>query len=187
MPAPGPAPSPILQTATFGAGCFWCTEAVFRLLRGVETVVSGYCGGQTPLPTYERICRGDTGHAEAVQIRFDPDVVSFVDLLEAFFSSHDPTTLNRQGVDVGTQYRSVIFYHDESQRETAERCVRELDAARVLSAPVVTQIVPAAEFYPAEAYHQNYYQDNPRQSYCAFVVRPKVEKIRQHFAAKLKP
>ena len=174
------------QLATFGAGCFWCVEAVFKELRGVEKVVSGYAGGSVPSPTYEQVCTGRTGHAEAVQIVFDPTVISYDELLEVFWKTHDPTTPNRQGKDVGPQYRSVIFYHDEEQRQRAERSKAALEASGFYRNPVVTEIVAYTNFYPAEAYHQDYYLNNPAQPYCRLVIRPKAEKLRQHFAAKLK-
>jgi peptide-methionine (S)-S-oxide reductase len=173
------------ETATFGTGCFWCTEAVFQQIRGVKKVVSGYTGGQRPNPTYEQICTGTTGHAEAIQITYDPAVVSYPELLEVFWRSHDPTTLNRQGNDVGTQYRSAIFYHTDRQRELAEKYKRKVDEAGVFASPIVTEITPAATFYPAEAYHQNFFNDNPRQPYCRAVVGPKVEKLRQVFKGRL--
>lgn len=182
---PEPAPPGATETATFGTGCFWCTEAVFQQIRGVKKVVSGYTGGPRPNPTYEQVCTGATGHAEAIQITYDPAVVSYPELLEVFWRSHDPTTLNRQGADVGTQYRSVIFYHTERQRELAERYKRKVDEAGVFASPIVTEITPAATFYPAEAYHQNFFNDNPRQPYCRAVVGPKVEKLRQVFKGRL--
>jgi len=171
-----------IQTTTLGGGCFWCLEAVYQELEGVDSVVSGYMGGQTPNPTYEQVCTGRTGYAEVVQIRFDPDALSFRDLLEVFFTIHDPTTKNRQGNDVGSQYRSAIFYHDEHQRKTADELIRELEAEHVWSVPIVTEVVPATEFYAAENYHQNYFVNNPNQPYCSFVVSPKVSKFRQKFA-----
>ncbi len=182
----GPEPTPPgPQTATFGTGCFWCTEAVFQQIRGVKGVVSGYTGGRTPDPTYEQICTGSTGHAEAVQVTYDPAVVSYPELLEVFWRSHDPTTLNRQGADVGTQYRSAIFYHTDRQRELVERYKKKVDEAGVFASPIVTEIVPAVTFYPAEDYHQNFFNDNPRQPYCRAVVGPKVEKLRQVFRGRL--
>lgn len=174
------------QSATFGAGCFWCVEAVFRELRGVEKVISGYAGGSVPSPTYEQVCTGRTGHAEAVQIVFDPAAISYDELLEVFWKTHDPTTPNRQGNDVGPQYRSVIFYHDEEQRQRAERSRRALEASGFYRNPVVTEMVAYTNFYPAEAYHQDYYLKNPAQPYCRLVIAPKTEKFRQHFGAKLK-
>lgn len=174
------------EVATLGAGCFWCVEAVFKELRGVESVVSGYSGGETASPTYEQVCTGTTGHAEVVQVTFDPSVVSFAEILEVFFSVHDPTTLNRQGADVGTQYRSAVFYHSPEQKETAERLIAGLDAAGAFGAPVVTEVTPFREFYPAEDYHQDYFKNNPSQGYCRVVVAPKVSKFRKKFAEKLK-
>jgi peptide-methionine (S)-S-oxide reductase len=172
--------------ATLGGGCFWCLEAVFEQLRGVEKVVSGYSGGQTPDPTYPQVCGGRTGHAEVVQVTFDPAVVSFREVLEVFFGTHDPTTLNRQGPDVGTQYRSAVFYHTPPQKQTAEELIRELNAAKIWDAPIVTEVTPLEKFYPAEEYHQEYYRTNPGQGYCVAVVGPKVAKFRKQFAAKLK-
>lgn len=176
-----------LSVATFGTGCFWCTEAVFQTMQGVHKVVSGYSGGARPNPSYEQVCSGATGHAECVQITYDPNQVSYDGLLEAFFRSHDPTSLNRQGNDAGTQYRSVIFYNNEGQHQLAEEAVRELDKSGAYPKPIVTEVVPAEPFYPAEAYHQNYFINNPGQGYCAFVVAPKVEKFKKVFKEKLKP
>jgi peptide-methionine (S)-S-oxide reductase len=167
------------ETATLAGGCFWCLEAVYLEMRGVESAVSGYMGGSVEKPTYEEVCSGDTGHAEVVQVTFDPAAISFRDLLEVFFAIHDPTTLNRQGNDVGTQYRSAIFYHSEEQKKIAE----EVIAALGLKDPVVTEVVPAGTFYRAETYHQNYFRNNPIQPYCAFVVAPKVSKFRKKFAS----
>lgn len=178
--------TPALQQATLGGGCFWCMEAVFVELRGVEKVVSGYCGGDVPQPSYEAVCSGRTGHAEVVQITFDPAQIAFRDLLDVFFTIHDPTTRNRQGADVGTQYRSAIFYHDEQQRATAEQAIAELNQAGVLAASVVTEVVPLDTFYPAEPYHQQYYAQHPAQPYCQAVVAPKVAKLRKHFFEKLR-
>jgi peptide-methionine (S)-S-oxide reductase len=175
-----------LKTATLAGGCFWCVEAVFDELRGVESVVSGYTGGVVERPTYQQVCGGATGHAEAVEIKFDPSVVSFRELLEVFFTVHDPTTLNRQGADVGTQYRSAIFYHTPEQRETAEQVIAEMNAEQIWDAPIVTEIAPAAEFYAAEDYHQEYFANNANQPYCRAVVAPKVAKFRQKYLAKLK-
>lgn len=175
-----------LETATLAGGCFWCVEAVFDELRGVESVVSGYIGGQRPHPTYQQVCTGATGHAEAIEIKFDPSVVSFRELLEVFFTVHDPTTLNRQGADVGTQYRSAIFYHTPEQREIAEQVIAELNAEKIWDAPIVTELAPASEFYAAEDYHQEYFQNNAGQPYCRAVVAPKVAKFRQKFLEKLK-
>lgn len=173
------------ELATFGGGCFWCAEAVFKELRGVKSVVSGYSGGQTTSPSYEQVCSGRTGHAEVVQITFDPAAVSYAELLEVFFKTHDPTTMNRQGHDVGTQYRSVIFYHNDRQREAAEAIRRQLDQSGAFAAPIVTEISPLTSFYPAEAYHQDYFQRNPEQAYCAAVIRPKVDKFRAVFGDRL--
>lgn len=175
------------ETATLGGGCFWCLEAVFEQLLGVERVVSGYAGGRTPNPTYRQVCSGTTDHAEVVQITFDPAIVSFREILEVFFTSHDPTTLNRQGADEGTQYRSVIFWHTPEQRDEAHRRIAELNAAGIWDAPLVTQVVPLTSFYQAEEYHQEYYRNNSGQGYCQVVIAPKVAKLRKQFAAKLKP
>jgi len=174
------------DVATLGGGCFWCLEAVFQDLRGVERVESGYAGGRVPNPSYEQVCTGTTGHAEVVQVRFDPEVLSFRDLLQIFFEIHDPTTLNRQGADVGTQYRSAIFYHSPEQKAAAEKVIAELNAAGVWPAPIVTEVVPLTAFYPAEKYHQEYYRRNPNQPYCRAVISPKVDKFRKHHPAKLK-
>lgn len=174
------------EIATLAGGCFWCLEAVYVDLKGVERVVSGYMGGRRPNPTYEQVCTGVTGHAEVVQLTFDPSVVSYRELLEVFFTIHDPTTLNRQGADVGTQYRSAIFYHSPEQRATAEAVVAELEAAGVWDDPIVTQIVPAETFYPAEGYHQSYYERNPGQPYCQVVIRPKVARFRKQYVERLK-
>jgi len=174
------------EIATFAAGCFWCVEAVFQELAGVISVESGYTGGTVAHPTYQHVCTGSTGHAEACRIRFDPTVISYVQLLEVFWRTHDPTTLNRQGDDAGTQYRSAIFYHDDQQRRLAAELKLALDASGTFHNPVVTEIVPATEFYRAEDYHQNYYRDNPNQGYCRAVVRPKVEKFRAVFRERLR-
>jgi peptide-methionine (S)-S-oxide reductase len=174
------------ETATFAGGCFWCVEAVFSRLRGVEKVVSGYTGGSVPNPTYREVCGGTTGHAEAVRIDFDPEKISFAELLDVFWRIHDPTTLNRQGSDIGTQYRSAIFYHDERQREIAERSKREAEEAGLWSDPVVTEIVPVTHFYEAEGSHQDYYRLNPYQTYCRLVIDPKIRKLQKEFAEKLK-
>ncbi|MEP7338549.1 MAG: peptide-methionine (S)-S-oxide reductase MsrA [Acidobacteriota bacterium] len=174
------------EIATLGGGCFWCVETVFNQLRGVESAISGYEGGDTTNPTYKEICYGDTGHAEVVQVTFDPQVVSFKEILEVFFTVHDPTTLNRQGADVGTQYRSVIFYHSPEQRAVAEQVIAELTAAGIWRDPIVTELTAATEFYPAEDYHQEYFANNPNQPYCRMVVEPKVVKFRQKFLEKLK-
>jgi peptide-methionine (S)-S-oxide reductase len=182
----GPPPEG-LERATFGAGCFWCTEAVFQQLRGVRSVVSGYSGGNMTYPTYEQVCTGATGHAEVVQVTFDPTEISFTDLLEVFWQSHDPTTLNRQGNDQGPQYRSVIFYHTPAQRQLAERYKQDLTSSHAFAAPVVTEISRYTGFYPAERYHQNYFVDHPGQRYCSALIRPKVEKVRQVFKDRVKP
>jgi peptide-methionine (S)-S-oxide reductase len=174
-----------LETATFGAGCFWCVEAVFQNVRGVASVTSGYSGGTVPNPSYEQVCSGTTGHAEVCQITFDPAAVSYRELLEVFWQTHDPTTLNRQGNDVGTQYRSAVFYHDERQKQTAEAYRKELDAAKIWDKPIVTEIVPFKTFYKAEGYHQNYYRENANQPYCRFVITPKLEKFKKVFEKKL--
>jgi peptide-methionine (S)-S-oxide reductase len=175
-----------VETATFGAGCFWCVEAVFQRLEGVLSVESGYSGGTKPNPTYEQVCSGTTGHAEVTQITFDPKVISYDELLEVFWKTHDPTTLNRQGNDVGTQYRSAIFYHNEKQKELAEKYKKELDASGAFEKPIVTEISPFTAFYKAENYHQNYYNDNSFQPYCMFVIRPKLTKFEKVFGAKMK-
>jgi peptide-methionine (S)-S-oxide reductase len=175
-----------LDTATFGAGCFWCVEAVFQRLKGVDTLISGYTGGRVVNPSYEQICMGNTGHAEVIQIYYDPKVISYKELLEVFWQTHDPTTLNQQGNDRGTQYRSVIFYHNEEQRELAERYKKELDASGAFENPIVTEISPYTVFYPAEKYHQNYYNLNGDQPYCSFVIGPKVDKFEKVFKDKLK-
>ena len=171
--------------ATFGGGCFWCVEAVFENVKGVQDVVSGYTGGRTPNPTYKQVLTGRTGHAEACQIKYDPDEVSYEELLEIFWKTHDPTTLNQQGPDIGTQYRSVIFYHTDAQRQLAEKYKDKLDKSGAFPSKIVTEIAKAATFYAAEDYHQDYYRNNPNQQYCAFVVRPKVEKFKKVFADKL--
>ena len=174
------------EIATFGTGCFWCTEAVLESLDGVKKVVSGYSGGTVANPTYKEVCEGTTGHAECVEVTFDPKVISYADLLEAFFRSHDPTSLNRQGNDVGTQYRSVIFYHNDAQKALAEKAKVELDKSGAYSKPIVTEITKAVKFYLAEDYHQNYFANNPDQGYCAFVIAPKLDKFKHVFADKLR-
>jgi len=174
------------EIATLGGGCFWCLEPLFKDLTGVEEVVVGYSGGTVPNPSYEQVCAGKTGHAEVVQIFFDPTVISFRELLEVFFNMHDPTTPNRQGGDVGPQYRSVIFYHSQEQRESAGRVIEELNASGTWKAPIVTEVVPFKEFYKAEAYHQNYFAKNPRQAYCQVVIAPKVEKFQKQYSPRLK-
>jgi len=175
-----------LATATFGAGCFWCVEAIFERLEGVREVVSGYSGGHVEDPTYKQVCTGSTGHAEVCQVRFDPAVVSFEELLEVFWKTHDPTTKNRQGADVGTQYRSAIFYHDERQKELAQEYKEALDESGAFERPIVTEIVPFERFYPAEDYHQEYFALNPQQGYCRAVIAPKVEKFEKVFRDRLK-
>jgi len=175
-----------LSIATFGAGCFWCTEAVFLNVKGVKKVVSGYAGGKVKNPTYREICSGLTGHAEVARITFDSSEVSFTELLEVFWNTHDPTTLNKQGADEGTQYRSVVFYHDESQQLAAAAYKRQLESSGMFKNPIVTEITALNNYYPAEDYHQNYFELNPNQSYCQYVVRPKVEKFKKQFEGKLK-
>ena len=174
------------EVTTLGGGCFWCLEAVFDEVQGVTDVVSGYAGGAAPNPTYEQVCSGRTGHAEVVQVRFDPKRIAYRELLELFFSIHDPTTLNRQGADAGTQYRSVIFYHDDEQKRVAEQLIRELESAKTFNKPIVTQIAPFHGFYPAEEYHQEYFKRNPYQGYCQVIIAPKMAKFRQHHAQALK-
>jgi peptide-methionine (S)-S-oxide reductase len=175
-----------IQTATFGSGCFWCTEAIFQQVKGVEKVVSGYSGGKIKNPSYKEVCTGLTGHAEVVQISFDPAVISYDELLEIFWLTHDPTTPNRQGNDVGTQYRSVIFYHNDEQRQKAEYYKKKLGEENVFPGPIVTEISPFTAFYPAEDEHQNYYRLNTSAPYCTYVIAPKLEKFRKVFAEKLK-
>jgi peptide-methionine (S)-S-oxide reductase len=174
------------ELATLAGGCFWCLDAVFKDLRGVESVESGYSGGSLPNPTYYQVCEGTTGHAEVLQIKFDPEQVSYEELLEVFFTIHDPTTLNRQGADVGSQYRSAIFYHTPEQKQTAEQVIDRLNAEKIWDKPIVTEVAPLAEFFPAEQYHQNYFEQNPNQPYCMAVVAPKVAKFRKKFIEKLK-
>jgi peptide-methionine (S)-S-oxide reductase len=175
-----------LEIATLAGGCFWCLEAVFLELRGVESVISGYAGGLTEAPTYEQVCSGRTGHAEVVQIKFDPKTISYEDLLHVFFTIHDPTTRNRQGADVGTQYRSAIFYHSDQQKAAVEKVIAELDAASIWDGPIVTEVTAYTKYFPAEAYHQNYYNQNASQPYCKVVIAPKVAKAREKFFEKLK-
>ncbi|GIV38976.1 MAG: hypothetical protein KatS3mg033_0776 [Thermonema sp.] len=175
-----------LEIATFGGGCFWCIEAVFQRIKGVEKVVSGYAGGHKPNPTYKEVCSGTTGHAEVCQIYYDPRQISYQELLEVFFTAHDPTTLNRQGADVGTQYRSIILYHNEEQKKIAEHFIQRLEESKIFNDPIVTELKPFTTFYPAEDYHQNYYNNNAAQPYCTFVVKPKVEKIKKIFSEKIK-
>jgi peptide-methionine (S)-S-oxide reductase len=174
------------DTATFGTGCFWCTEAIFQQLEGVIKVTSGYSGGKVDNPTYKQVCSGTTGHAECLNIIYDPSKISFDDLLEVFWQTHDPTTLNRQGNDIGTQYRSVIFYHNQEQKDKAEKYKAALDKSGAWDNPIVTSLEPMSKFYPAEDYHQNYYNDNTGQGYCQFVIRPKLEKFQKVFKSKLK-
>ena len=174
------------ELATLGGGCFWCLEPIFEELRGVERVLPGYAGGATPNPTYHQVCGGGTGHAEVVQIEFDPSVVSYADLLRVFLTIHDPTTPNRQGADVGTQYRSAIFYHSLEQRATAQEVIAEIESERVWSRPIVTEVAPLKTFYPAEDYHVDYYANNPNAGYCRVVIDPKVAKFRSKFRDRLK-
>jgi peptide-methionine (S)-S-oxide reductase len=178
--------SPKLETTTLAGGCFWCLEAVYDQLKGVEGVESGYSGGHVPNPTYKQVCSETTGHAEVVQIKFDPGIVSFGDILQVFFTIHDPTTLNRQGNDVGTQYRSAIFYHSDEQKKIAEQVIAELNSAHLWNNPIVTEIVPFQTFYVAEDYHQEYFAQHGNEPYCRFVIEPKVTKFRQHYMEKLK-
>jgi peptide-methionine (S)-S-oxide reductase len=174
------------EVATLAGGCFWCLEAVYDQLRGVTDVVSGYAGGRVRNPSYQDVCAGTTGHAEVVQVTFDPAEVSFREILQVFFTVHDPTTLNRQGADVGTQYRSAIFYHGPEQKATAEQVIREIDAAKIWPAPIVTEVASLQAFYPAEDYHQEYFARNPSQGYCTFVIAPKVAKFRKQYLSRLK-
>ena len=171
-----------LEQVTLGSGCFWCSEAVFQQLKGVKSAISGYSGGRLANPTYEQISTGNTGHAEVIQVTYDPAEISFTDILRVFWQTHDPTTLNRQGHDVGTQYRSAVFYHNDAQRKLAEEYQRQLDASGTFSTPIVTEITKFEKFYPAEKYHQEYYEQNPEEQYCQYVIRPKVEKFRKEFA-----
>jgi peptide-methionine (S)-S-oxide reductase len=174
------------EIATLGGGCFWCVEAVFNEAAGVTSIVSGYMGGRNPNPTYQQVCSGTSGHVEVAQITFDPSQIAFRDILEIFFATHDPTTLNRQGNDTGTQYRSVIFYHSPEQKAAAEEVIRDLTAQKAFSDPIVTAVEPATAFYAAEDYHQQYFENHPYQPYCAFVVAPKVHKFRKKFAQRVK-
>lgn len=185
-PMPAESEPAKLEIATFGSGCFWCTEAVFQHLEGVKSVTSGYSGGHVENPTYEQICGKKTGHAEVVQIEYDPSVITFKEMLEVFWKTHDPTTPNQQGNDIGPQYRSVVFYHDETQKELTEKYKKSLDESGAFSKPIVTEISKFEKFYPAEDYHQDYYELNPRQGYCAFVIAPKLKKFKEAFADKLK-
>ncbi len=175
-----------MEQATFGAGCFWCVEAVFQNLEGVEKVISGFTGGHVKNPAYREVCNGTTGHAEVCRITFNPEIISFEELLDIFFQTHDPTTLNRQGNDVGEHYRSAIFYHDDTQKEKAIAFKNKLEAIQFFDAPIVTEVSPLGAFYEAEDYHQNYYNNNSSQAYCAFVVKPKVDKLKKLFSEKLK-
>ena len=174
------------EIATLAGGCFWCLEAVFDRLQGVESVQSGYTGGKVVDPTYEQVCGGNTGHAEVVRVTFDPNVIAFRELLGVFFATHDPTTPNRQGNDIGTQYRSAVFYHTPAQKTAAEQLIAEFNREKTFGAPVVTEVIPAPAFYAAESYHQRYFENNASQPYCQFVVAPKVAKLRKHFAERLK-
>jgi peptide-methionine (S)-S-oxide reductase len=178
--------TPLLETATFGGGCFWCTEAVFLKVRGVHNVVSGYSGGKSRNPSYREVTSGTTGHAEVIQIKYDPEVVSYLQLLEIFFKTHDPTTLNRQGADVGTQYRSVIFYHSPQQKEMAEQVKDALNREKIWDNPIVTEVTELKAFYKAEDYHRNYFANNPNQAYCQFVIVPKLDKLERLFREQLK-
>lgn len=177
---------PSEEIAILAGGCFWCLEAVYQEMEGVLRVESGYTGGRVSNPAYEQVCSGSTGHAEAVRLTFDPEIASYRDILQVFFAIHDPTTLNRQGNDVGTQYRSAIYYADDRQRAVAEELIRELNAEQVWAAPIVTELQPAGTFYPAEDYHQNYFRANPQQPYCSYVVAPKVRKFREKFVRKMR-
>jgi len=175
-----------MEVATVAGGCFWCTEAVFSQLKGIEKVEPGYCGGRLENPTYEQVSTGRTGHAETIQITFDPDVISYKEILEIFFSTHNPTTLNRQGPDVGTQYRSVIFYHNDEQKAIAEQVIKELTEEKAFDAPIVTQVEPFMVFYEAEEYHKDYFKRHPEQAYCSLVIAPKIRKLRELYLSKLK-
>jgi peptide-methionine (S)-S-oxide reductase len=174
------------EVATLGGGCFWCTEAIFDQLKGVEKVESGYSGGKVPNPSYEDVCTGSTGHAESIQITFNPKQISFKDILQIFFTTHDPTTLNRQGADVGTQYRSAIFYHNPEQEAVAKEVIKETSTAKIWKKPIVTEVAPFKAFYKAEDYHQEYFKNNSRQPYCQVVIAPKIVKLREHYREKLK-
>lgn len=175
-----------LEVATLAGGCFWCTEAVFDQLKGVVKVESGYSGGNVPNPSYEDVCTGDTGHAETIQVTFDPSIISYADLLRIFFTTHDPTTKDRQGADVGTQYRSSVFYHNPEQERVAKQVIHEFEDGKVWKRPIVTEVVPFDEFYKAEDYHQGYYARNARQGYCRVVIEPKIAKLREHYRERLK-
>lgn len=176
-----------IQKVTFGSGCFWCTEAIFQAVKGVSKVVSGYMGGHTENPIYKDICTGTTGHAEVIEMDYDANIISFEELLLIFFRTHDPTTLNRQGNDEGTQYRSVIFFHTGEQKAQAETMINHLTEGKVFNAPIATEIAPVSKFYPAENYHQNYFNNNPRQPYCSFVIQPKLNKFAKEFTEKIRP
>jgi peptide-methionine (S)-S-oxide reductase len=175
-----------VEVASLGGGCFWCIEAAFQEIRGVINVESGYTGGTTALPTYEQVCTGTTGHAEVVQVTFDPNIISFENILEIFFTAHDPTTLNRQGADVGTQYRSVIFYHNERQKKIAEQTIQKIDAEKIWDDPIVTKVEPLKKFYKAEDYHREYFDRHPESAYCRIVISPKIAKLRKKYREKLK-
>lgn len=175
-----------MEIATFGSGCFWCSEAIFKQLNGVESVVSGYSGGKTKNPSYNDVCSGETGHAEVIQITFNPEIIAYKDLLEVFWQTHDPTSLNRQGADVGTQYRSVIFFHNQQQKELAEDYKKKLEEVKIFNKPIVTEISPLINFYPAEKYHQDYYNNNKFQPYCSFTITPKLDKFKKVFREKIK-
>ena len=175
-----------METAIFGGGCFWCTEAVFKMLKGVVSITPGYAGGSKPNPTYDEVCGGETGHAEVLRIEYDPAIISFRTLLTVFFATHDPTTLNRQGADVGTQYRSIIFFTTPAQKEEAEKFIREVDASSAEGNPVVTEVKPLTKFYEAENYHRDYFARNPDKAYCELIISPKVEKVQEEFAELLK-
>ena len=176
----------VLETATLAAGCFWCTEAAYNIIKGVERIEPGYTGGVVPNPTYEQVSTGETGHAEAAQIYFDPKIINFKEILEIFFTMHDPTSLNRQGADVGTQYRSAIFYADQEQKDTAEKLINELNMEKIWSRPIVTEVVPLKFFYKAETYHKDYYKKHPKEPYCQAVIAPKIAKLQAHFIDKIK-
>lgn len=175
-----------MEIATFGSGCFWCSDAIFKQLNGVESVVSGYSGGKTKNPSYNDVCSGETGHAEVIQITFNPGIIAYKDLLEVFWQTHDPTSLNRQGADVGTQYRSVIFFHNQQQKELAEDYKKKLEEVKIFNKPIVTEISPLINFYPAEKYHQDYYNNNKFQPYCSFTITPKLDKFKKVFREKIK-
>jgi peptide-methionine (S)-S-oxide reductase len=174
------------EVATLGGGCFWCLEAIYNELKGIIKVESGYAGGIVPNPTYNQVCTGKTGHVEVIQITYHPNIITFKEILQIFFTMHDPTTLNRQGNDVGTQYRSIIFYHDENQKQTAEQVINEIIQEKIWNNPIVTQIEPYNLFYKAEDYHQEYYKKNPKQSYCRIIIAPKISKLRKQYFEKLK-